>query len=87
MIDCFDVSAENGSRAYISFKPFNSTTIVAVESERPLFIPAPHVPPRNNKTITVMACALIYSTPPVLDNWLMSHNRRREEEVRISRGR
>ena len=70
MIDCFDVSAENGSRAYISFKQFNSTTVVVVESERPLFIPAPHVPPRNNKTVTVMACALIYGTPPVLDNWL-----------------
>ena len=70
MIDCFDVSAKNGSRAYISFQPFYSTTVVEVESERPLFIPAPHVPPRNDKTITVMACALIYSTPPVLDNWL-----------------
>ena len=68
MIDCFDVSAENGSRAYISFQQFNST--IVVESERPLFIPAPHVPPRNNKTVTVMACALIYGTPPVLDNWL-----------------
>ena len=67
MVDCFDVSAENGSRAYISF---NSTTIVAVESERPLFIPAPCVPPRNDKTVTVMACALIYGTPPVLENWL-----------------
>ena len=69
MIDCFDMLAENGSQAYISYR-VNSTTIIEIESERPLFIPAPRVPPKNNKTSTVMACAVIYGTPPILDNWL-----------------
>ena len=69
MIDCFSVLPANGSKAYISYR-VNSTTIIEIESERPLFIPAPRVPPKKNKTSTVMACAVIYGTPPLLDNWL-----------------
>ena len=69
MINCFKLSGENGSRAYILYK--NATgTVLSVESERPLFIPAPHVPPSVGKTSTVMACAFVYGTPPILDHWL-----------------
>ena len=68
MINCFKLSGENGSRAYIHYK--NATTVLSVESERPLFIPAPRVPPSVGKTSTVMACAVVYGTPPILDHWL-----------------
>ena len=69
MINCFKLSGENGSRAYIYYKT-NATDLVSVESERPLFIPAPHVPPSVGKTNTVMACAVVYDTPPLLEHWL-----------------
>ena len=70
MINCFKLSCagENGSRAYIFYK--NATAILSVESERPLFIPAPRVPPSVGKTSTVMACAIVYDTPPLLEHWL-----------------
>ena len=68
MINCFKLSGENGSRAYIFYK--NATTVLSVESERPLFIPAPRVPPNVGKTSTVMACAVVYGTPPIFDHWL-----------------
>ena len=68
MISCFKLSGENGSRAYIFYK--NATTVLSVESERPLFIPALHVPPSVGKRSTVMACAVVYGTPPIFDHWL-----------------
>ena len=70
MINCFKLSCagDNGSRAYIYYK--NATDLVSVESERPLFIPAPHVAPSVGKTSTVMACAVVYGTPPLLEHWL-----------------
>ena len=69
MIDCYDVVAENGSSAYIYYK-LNSTAVIAIESERPLFIPAPRVPPRKGKASTVMACTVVYGTPPLMEHWL-----------------
>ena len=68
MINCFKLSGENGSQAYILYK--NATTVLSVKSERPLFIPAPRVPPSVGKTSTVMACAVVYGTPPIFDHWL-----------------
>ena len=69
MIDCFDLTADNGSRAYILYKE-NDSSVITVESERPLFIPAPRVPPRNGSSVTVMACTVVYGTPPLMDHWL-----------------
>ena len=68
MINCFKLSGENGSRAYIFYK--NATAVISVESERPLFIPAPHVSPSVGKKSTVMACAVVYGTPPLFEHWL-----------------
>ena len=68
MINCFKLSGENGSRAYILYK--NSTALASVESERPLFIPAPRAQPKVGKASSVMACAVVYDTPPLLEHWL-----------------
>ena len=38
MVDCFDLPVKNGSRAFLVFK---NGTSKGIESERPLFLPAP----------------------------------------------
>ena len=70
MVDCYDVVAENGSSAYIYYNKINSTAVTTIESERPLFIPAPRVPPKKGKASTVMACTVVYGTPPLMEHWL-----------------
>ena len=45
--------AENGSKVFIIYKPSSDSVAINVESEHPLHIPAPHVPPHNGQNFTV----------------------------------
>ena len=51
MVDCFDVPVKNGSRAFLVFKNGRSK---GVESERPLFLPAPRI--SHGKDIKILVC-------------------------------
>ena len=51
MVDCFDLPVKNGSRAFLVFK--NRTSGV-VESEHPLFFPAPRI--SHGKDIKILVC-------------------------------
>ena len=51
MVDCFDVPVKNGSRAFLFFKNGRSK---GVESERPLFLPAPRI--SHGKDIKIVVC-------------------------------
>ena len=51
MVDCFDLPVKNGSRAFLFFKNGRSK---GVESERPLFIPAPRI--SHGKDIKIVLC-------------------------------
>ena len=72
-VDCFDVPVvHNGSRAFVLYKrSANDSTILCVESERPLMIPAPYRPPAKNHNFSVaLCCAPIFGTPVLLTEWL-----------------
>ena len=72
-VDCFDVPVvHNGSRAFVLYKrSANDSTILCVESERPLMIPAPYRPPAKNHNFSVaLCCAPIFGTPILLTEWL-----------------
>ena len=51
MVDCFDLPVKNGSRAFLVFKNGASKS---VESERPLFFPAPRI--SHGKDIKILVC-------------------------------
>ena len=51
MVDCFDLPVKNGSRAFLVFKNGRSKS---VESERPLFLPAPRI--SHGKDIKILVC-------------------------------
>jgi len=72
LIDCFDLPAENGSKAFIIYKPSSDSVAVSTESERPLLIPAPRVPPRRGQNFTVATClAVLFGPHPhFISEWL-----------------
>ena len=71
LIDCFELPAENGSKVFVIYKPSSDSVAVSAESERPLYIPAPHVPPRNGQNFTVAIClaVLFGQNPHFIDEW------------------
>ena len=71
-VDCFDLPAENGSKAFLIYKTSRNSVAVSTESERPFFIPAPHIPPRRNQSFTVTSClAVLFGPhPKFLREWL-----------------
>jgi len=71
-IDCFDLPVENGSTAFIIYKPSKNSVAVSTESEHPLHIPAPHVPPRSGQNFTVATCvAVLFGPHPhFINEWL-----------------
>ena len=71
-VDCFDLPAENGSRAFLIYKTSKNSVPVSTESERPFFIPTPHVTPRRGQSFTVASClAVLFGPHPhFLNEWL-----------------
>ena len=71
-VNCFDLPAENNSRAFLLYKRYKGSATMSIESERPFFIPAPHVSPQNGQTFTVAAClAVLFGPhPSFLKEWL-----------------
>ena len=71
MLDCFDLQGVNGSGAFVVYKHNHQT--LAVKSERPFMIPAPHHPPPNPQryNFSVATCiAVLYGRPTFLVDWL-----------------
>jgi hypothetical protein len=59
MVDCFDLPAQNGSRAFLFYKKTRSVVggkraVYSVESERPLFFPAPRI--GNGEDVKLLVC-------------------------------
>ena len=56
MVDCFDLPVKNGSRAFILFRKKSlkgEENVFSVESERPLFFPAPRISRGNDPRLLV----------------------------------
>ena len=70
-VDCFDLPVQNGSRAFVLYRRPKHNFITCVESERPVMIPAPHLPLARHQTFSVaICCAPVYGVPPLLTEWL-----------------
>jgi len=67
-VNCFDIPVQNGSRGFVLYTRNGRTT--CVESERPVMIPAPPVPPQGQQFTVAICCAPVYGTPPLLTEWL-----------------
>ena len=67
MVDCFDLPASNGSRAFIFVKKASSDgsgghDVYSVESERPLFIPAPRIAHGDDFKLLVCVATARYTS-------------------------
>jgi len=72
MLDCFDLPAQNGSPAFIIYKPnFHSSLARIAHSEHPFLIPAPLQPHySHNYNFKILSCVQIFRTPIWLVEWL-----------------
>ena len=71
MLDCFDLSVKNGSRAFVIYK--RQMELIMVESEQPLIFPAPHKPPLQGGKyeFTVLTCGKLFGKgAPWMKEWL-----------------
>ena len=56
-VDCYDLPAKSGDRAFLIYKTSNVSQEVTVESEYPLIFPKPPViPPKDGYNVTVVVC-------------------------------
>ena len=74
MLDCFDLSVKNGSRAFVIYKrQVDDIELIMAESEQPLIFPAPHKPPPQGGKykFTVLTCGKLFGkSPPWMKEWL-----------------
>lgn len=75
LVHCYDLPARNGSSAHIAYrKSKTSEEITLAASERPLFFPAPRIPPTSEEgrryDMTIMSCAKVFNHPPWMQKWL-----------------
>ena len=72
MLDCFDLPAQNGSTAFIIYKPdINSSSARIAHSELPFLIPAPPQPRQSQDyDFKILSCVNIFGTPNWLVEWL-----------------
>ena len=68
MVDCFDLPVTNGSRAFLLFKKRSGggasgdrSTLYSVESERPVFFPAPRISQGDDFKLLVCVATARYS--------------------------
>ena len=56
VVECYDLTVTNGSRAFVMYKTHNSTIPLVVESERPVMIPAPKFQTFGQHNFSVVVC-------------------------------
>ena len=72
MLDCFDLPAQNGSTAFVIYKPdIHSPYARIVHSDHPFLIPAPPQPRRSQDyEFKILSCVNIFGEPNWLVEWL-----------------
>lgn len=62
VMECYDLPVIGGERVFVIYKVLeNSTLEFLVESEQPLFIPAPRVIPTGSHNFTVVTCTKVHN--------------------------
>ena len=71
MIDCFDLSADNGSDAFIVYKPNVASPETAIYSEHQIMMPA-ELPQLSTQSypFTIISCVHVFDHPPWFNEWL-----------------
>ena len=60
-VECYDVPVLKGDRAFVIFKSnIHLNKTVAVQSEKPVVIPASRVTPKGNHTFSVVVCTAVH---------------------------
>ena len=74
MVDCFDLPAQNGSRAALLYKTSENGIVIPAESERPVIVFVPLQQKTNDhgkSQYKVAACiGVVYGSPHYLKDWL-----------------
>lgn len=70
VIECYDLPAKNGSKAYIFYKTNLYGMVIVAESEHPYIVPAP--PPKSSAAhpFRILVCTLVFGQPRFLKKWL-----------------
>ena len=63
MVDCFDLPIQNNSRAFLLFKRKQTGVVYSVESETPLYIPAPRIARKDDVKLLVCVATPRYGKP------------------------
>ena len=60
IVECYDLPVMAGGQAYVMYKTATDSLIYSVESEYPVFFPAPRVKPTGKHNFTVVTCAKVH---------------------------
>ena len=60
VVECYDLPVMEGSPAYIMYKTAADSPVYSVESEYPVFVPAPRVKPTGDHNFTVVTCVKVH---------------------------
>ena len=60
IVECYDLPVVNGNQAYVMYKTAHNSPVYVVESERPLFVPAPRITPSGEHNISVVTCTKVH---------------------------
>jgi len=60
IVECYDLPVLNGSQAYVMYKTAHDSPVYVVESEKPLFIPAPRITPSGEHNISIVTCTKVH---------------------------
>ena len=70
MVDCFNIPAQNTSKAALLYRTSSNGFILPAVSERPLFV-SRHDNQQGDHTPRIAACmAVVYGSPTYLEDWL-----------------
>ena len=61
IVECYDLPVMAGSPAYVMYKTAADSPVYNVESERPVYFPAPRVKPTGEHNFTVVTCVKVHN--------------------------
>ena len=60
IVECYDLPVVKGSSGFVMYKTGHDSPIYSVESEHPVYFPAPRVKPTGEHNFTVVTCSKVH---------------------------
>ena len=60
IVECYDLPVVKGSSGFVMYKTGHDSPIYSVESEHPIYFPAPRVKPTGEHNFTVLTCSKVH---------------------------